>query len=80
MATAAATARALILAVLSALLLTAALPAHAQTGTVLYNFTGGSDGGDPGFLLIAMIGVVVKMALRHAFNIKYILVTPWINI
>jgi uncharacterized repeat protein (TIGR03803 family) len=37
---------ALILAVLSALLLIAARPAHAQE-TVLYNFTGGSDGGGP---------------------------------
>ena len=36
--------------------------------------------GITGFLLIAMVGVVVKMSLRHAFNIKYILVTPWINI
>jgi len=36
--------------------------------------------GITGFLFIAMLGVVVKMALRHAFNIKYILVTPWINI
>jgi hypothetical protein len=24
--------------------------------------------------------VFIKMALRHALNIKYILVTPWINI
>ncbi len=32
------------------------------------------------FLFLAMLGVFVKMALRHAFNIKYILVTPWINI
>ncbi len=36
--------------------------------------------GITGFLFIAMLGVVVKMALRHALNIKYILVTPWINI
>ena len=36
--------------------------------------------GITGFLFLAMIAVVVKMALRHAFNIKYILVTPWINI
>ena len=36
--------------------------------------------GITGFLLIAMAGVVIKMALRHALNIKYILVTPWINI
>lgn len=32
------------------------------------------------FLFLAMLGVFVKMALRHAFNIKYIMVTPWINI
>jgi hypothetical protein len=36
--------------------------------------------GITGFLFITMIGVFVKMALRHAFNIKYILVTPWINV
>jgi hypothetical protein len=36
--------------------------------------------GITGFLFLAMIGVFVKMALRHAFNIKYIMVTPWINI
>jgi uncharacterized repeat protein (TIGR03803 family) len=33
--------------VLSALLLIATRAAHAQTETVLYNFTGGSDGGGP---------------------------------
>ena len=38
---------ALILAVLSALLLIAARPAQAQKENVLYNFTGGSDGGYP---------------------------------
>jgi uncharacterized repeat protein (TIGR03803 family) len=42
-----ATRGALTLAVLSALLLMAARPAEAQTETVLYNFTGGSDGYDP---------------------------------
>ncbi len=36
--------------------------------------------GTTAFLLLSMIAVVLKMALRHAFNIKYILVTPWINI
>ncbi len=36
--------------------------------------------GITGFLLIAMMGVFIKMMLRHALNIKYILVTPWINI
>lgn len=44
---AAAARRALILAVFSALLFAAALPARAQTETVLYNFTGASDGGSP---------------------------------
>jgi uncharacterized repeat protein (TIGR03803 family) len=38
---------ALAFAVLAALLLIAARPAQAQTETVLYNFTGGSDGADP---------------------------------
>ncbi len=37
----------LTLGVLSALLLFAARPARCQTETVLYNFTGGSDGGSP---------------------------------
>jgi uncharacterized repeat protein (TIGR03803 family) len=37
----------LILLVLSAVLLIAVHPAQAQTETVLYNFTGGSDGGHP---------------------------------
>jgi uncharacterized repeat protein (TIGR03803 family) len=37
---------ALTLAVLSALLLVGATPAQAQTEHVLYNFTGGNDGGD----------------------------------
>jgi len=36
--------------------------------------------GITGFLFLAMLGVFVKMAMRHAFNIKYIMVTPWINI
>jgi uncharacterized repeat protein (TIGR03803 family) len=35
------------LAAFSALLLSAGLTAHAQTETVLYNFTGGSDGSEP---------------------------------
>jgi uncharacterized repeat protein (TIGR03803 family) len=39
---------ALTLAVLSALMMSAPRPAQAQTETVLYSFTGGSDGGLPG--------------------------------
>jgi uncharacterized repeat protein (TIGR03803 family) len=41
----------LTLPVLSALLLIAARPVQAQTLTVLYNFSGGSDGGNPNALL-----------------------------
>jgi len=32
------------------------------------------------FLFITMLSLPVKMFLRLAFNVKYILVTPWINI
>jgi len=32
------------------------------------------------FLFLSMAAVFIKMVLRHAFNIKYIMVTPWINI
>jgi hypothetical protein len=32
------------------------------------------------FLFLNMIGVVIKMVLRLGFNVKYIMVTPWINI
>jgi hypothetical protein len=32
------------------------------------------------FLFVTMMGLPVKMFLRLAFNIKYILVTPWLNI
>src|ERR1017187_3902324 len=42
-----ATRAALALAVLSALFLIAARSAQAQTETILYNFTGGSDGASP---------------------------------
>jgi len=49
--TAAAIRGALTLAVLFALLLIAARPSQAQTETVLYNFTGGSDGAYPEFNL-----------------------------
>jgi hypothetical protein len=39
--------RPLVLTVLSVLLFIAARPVQAQTETVLYNFTGGGDGGSP---------------------------------
>jgi hypothetical protein len=32
------------------------------------------------FLFVTMVSLPVKMFLRLAFNIKYILVTPWLNI
>ena len=33
-----------------------------------------------GIILVLMMSLPVKMFLRLAFNVKYILVTPWINI
>ncbi|NQY91190.1 MAG: cytochrome C [Deltaproteobacteria bacterium] len=32
------------------------------------------------FLFLNMIAVVIKLVMRMGFNIKYIMVTPWINI
>ena len=32
------------------------------------------------FLFVTMMGLVAKMALRIALNVKYVLVTPWLNI
>ena len=32
------------------------------------------------FLFLNMLAVVIKMVMRHAFNIKYVWVTPWLNI
>ncbi|HVO30144.1 MAG TPA: cytochrome C [bacterium] len=32
-----------------------------------------------GFLFASMLGVVVKIFMRHGLNIKYVLVLPWIN-
>jgi len=32
------------------------------------------------FLFLNMFAIVIKMVLRHGFNTKYIMVTPWINI
>jgi len=32
------------------------------------------------FLFLNMVAVVLKMILRMGFNVKYIMVTPWINI
>ena len=32
------------------------------------------------FLFVTMLSLPLKMFLRLAFNVKYILVTPWINI
>jgi len=31
-------------------------------------------------LFLIMMGIVIKITLRLAFNIKYIWVTPWFNI
>jgi len=32
------------------------------------------------FLFLNMLGIVIKMVLRLGFNVKYLMVTPWINI
>ena len=32
------------------------------------------------FMFLNMVAVVIKMLLRHMFNVKNILVTPWLNI
>jgi hypothetical protein len=32
------------------------------------------------FLFLNMVSIVVKLVLRLAFNVKYIMVTPWINV
>ncbi len=32
------------------------------------------------FLFLNMIAIVLKLLLRQAFNVKYIMVTPWINV
>ena len=36
--------------------------------------------GTTAFLFLNMLAVLIKMLLRHTMNIKYILVTPWINV
>jgi hypothetical protein len=32
------------------------------------------------FLFLNMLAVLIKMVMRHALNIKYVMATPWINI
>jgi hypothetical protein len=32
------------------------------------------------FFFLNMLAVLIKMLLRHLFNVKNILVTPWLNI
>jgi hypothetical protein len=32
------------------------------------------------FLFLNMVAVLIKMLMRHMFNIKYVMETPWINI
>ena len=32
------------------------------------------------FLFLNMVAIVIKMVLRLGFNVKYLMVTPWINI
>jgi len=43
-----------------------------QLGFIRYNITM--------MLLLLMLGMLIKMALRLMFNVKYVLQTPWFNI
>ncbi|MEK7804101.1 MAG: hypothetical protein AAB264_00175, partial [Planctomycetota bacterium] len=43
-----------------------------KLGVIRYSLTMG--------LLLTMIATVIKMVFRLAFNVKYIIATPWINI
>jgi hypothetical protein len=64
------------------------LSAYFALGTAVYFFTERKAIKNVGFLrmfikvqlYLIMIGMVIKIVLRIGFNIKYILVTPWINI
>jgi hypothetical protein len=64
------------------------LSADFALGTAVYFFMERKAIKNVGFLrmfikvqlYLIMIGMVIKIVLRIGFNIKYILVTPWINI
>lgn len=64
------------------------LSAYFALGTAVYFFMERKAIKNVGFLrmfikvqlYLIMIGMVIKIVLRIGFNIKYILVTPWINI
>ncbi|MBI2377244.1 MAG: cytochrome C [Deltaproteobacteria bacterium] len=47
-------------------------PALVQLGRVRFAIVA--------FLLMTMVGIPVKMALRIALNVKYVWVTPWFNV
>jgi hypothetical protein len=32
------------------------------------------------FFFLNMVAVLIKMLLRHTLNVKYVAVTPWLNI
>ena len=64
------------------------LSAYFALGTAVYFFMERKAIKNVGFLrmfikvqlYLIMVGMVIKIVLRIGFNIKYILVTPWINI
>jgi hypothetical protein len=49
-------------------------------GADFMNRWGAARFGLTSFLFLNMVAVVLKMILRLAFNVKYIMVTPWINV
>ena len=63
------------------------LSAYFAIGTAVYFFMERKAIKTVGFLrmfikiqlYLIMVGIVIKIVLRIGFNIKYILVTPWIN-
>jgi hypothetical protein len=52
----------------------------AKKGSEFMEQWGAVRFGITSFLFLNMIAVVIKMGLRLGLNVKYIMVTPWINI
>ncbi len=51
-----------------------------KKGKAFMNDWGAARFGVTSFLFLNMIAVVIKLILRFGFNVKYIMVTPWINV
>ncbi|MFP6600607.1 MAG: cytochrome C [Deltaproteobacteria bacterium] len=51
-----------------------------KKGKAFMDDWGAARFGVTSFLFLNMIAVVIKLILRFGFNVKYIMVTPWINV